>query len=155
MSTAALAECLDGAWTVTCAGGPLADLIGGWPTRVLSALSQWVAAETSSYFPPGEQVPADCEFLTEPLAALSVHPVVVAGHVGGLLITADEQPAYQDPSRTVAMELLATQTAGLLATARAMAELSRLALQDPLTGLQNRRGLTDELHAAARRGTKH
>ena len=118
---------------------------------MLDVLSRWVQAKTSSYFPPGEVVPPGYEFLAGEVAALSVQPLVVGGQVVGLLLTADQRPAAHDPTRVVAMELLASQAAALLATAHTVAELSRQALRDPLTGLRNRRGLVDQLQAASRR----
>jgi diguanylate cyclase (GGDEF)-like protein len=151
MSTAAIAHLADDLWRITHADGPLAGVITAWDPTVLDLLSDWVQAKTSSWFPPGEAVPAGHEFLTHQIEALSVQPLIVAGQVAGLLITADGQPAAHDPGRTIAMELLATQTAAMLAMNRSMDELSQQALRDPLTGLHNRRGLFEHLQTAARR----
>ena len=65
-------------------------------------------AKTSSYFPPGEAVPPGYEFLARDLRALSVQPLVAAGRVTGLLLTADAEPGAPDPTVTAAMELLAS-----------------------------------------------
>ena len=151
LSTAAIAHLAGDVWSVTHADGPLAGVITSWDARVLDLLSDWVQAKTSSYFPPGEAVPADYAFLSRGIKALSVQPLVVGGQVAGLLIIADEEPAAHDPALTIALELLATQTAAMLAMNRSMQELSRQALRDPLTGLHNRRGLFEHLQTAARR----
>ena len=148
MSTAAIAGSTGGDWTVTHAAGPLAHVVQGWDAPVLGVLSNWVQAGTSSHFPPGEAVPAGYAFLTRELQALSVQPLVVAGRVAGLLLTCDERPAAHDPTLTAAMELLATQTAAMLAMTRSLEELSRQATRDPLTGLRNRRGLFEHLETA-------
>jgi diguanylate cyclase (GGDEF)-like protein len=151
MSSAALVSLTGTDWRVTYAAGPLAAVMTSWDAPVLGLLSGWVQDKTSSYFPPGEVVPAGYEFLTRELRALSVQPLVVAGQVAGLLITADEQPAAHDPTRTTAMELLAAQTASMLAMTRSMQALAERAVRDPLTGLLNRRGLFEHLDTAADR----
>jgi diguanylate cyclase (GGDEF)-like protein len=148
MSTAALVRRDGEAWSVLHADGPLSGVIRAWDDDVLVILGGWVWAGTSSYFPDGEDVPPGYEFLTHGIHALSVQPLVVAGRVEGLLITADTHPMAHDPARTTAMELLASQTAATLAMVHTMAALATQATQDPLTGLTNRRRLLECLQTA-------
>ncbi len=141
MSTAALARRQGDSWSLLHAGGPLSDVIESWDGDVLGILSDWVWAGASSHFPDGEEVPAGYEFLGQGIQALAVQPMVVAGRVAGLLLTADASPIAHDPEVTTAMELLANQTAATLAMVRTMDALGLQATQDPLTGLTNRRRL--------------
>jgi diguanylate cyclase (GGDEF)-like protein len=146
LSTAAIAT-LDasGTWSVTQTIGPLAEVLRRWGDDVLRILGGWVWAATSSYFPDGEDVPPGYEFLGQEIRALSVQPLVVAGVVTGLLLTADAQPHAHDPVLTTTMELLAAQTAATLAMVRTLEHLEHQASQDSLTGLANRRRLLEEL----------
>ena len=151
-STAALAQLGEDGWAVTACVGPLGPVVAGWDGRVLDLLAGWVQAKTSSYFPPGEQVPPGHGFLAGDIRALSVHPLVAAGRVTGLLLTADAEPGAPDPTVTAAMELLAMHTAAMLAVATSVEELSHQATRDPLTGLRNRRGLLELLQRSAAEG---
>ena len=151
-STAALAQLGEDGWCVADCVGPLARVVQGWDARVLDLLAGWVQAKTSSYFPPGEAVPPGYEFLAGDIRALSVQPLVAAGQVTGLLITADAEPGAPDPTVTAAMELLATHAAAMLAVSASMEELSQQATRDPLTGLRNRRGLVELLQRSAAEG---
>jgi diguanylate cyclase (GGDEF)-like protein len=108
--------------------------------------------QRSSYFPPGEAVPPGYKFLAGDIRALSVQPLVAAGRVSGLLVTADAEPGAPDPTVTAAMELLAMHTAAMLAVSTSMEELSHQAMRDPLTGLRNRRGLVELLQRSAAEG---
>ncbi len=153
MGTAALASLdEDGTWSIRSAAGPLEGVLRGWDHAVLSLLGGWVWAGTSSYFPDGEDVPPEYAFVGPEIHALSVQPLVVAGKVTGLLITADAQPAAHDPTVTAAMELLAAQAAATLATVRTLERLEEQATRDPLTGLVNRRRLLEELEVALQQG---
>lgn len=120
-----------------------------WDGPVLEILSGRVRDKTSSHFSPTENVPVGFEFLPREVRALAVQPLIVTGKVAGLLITADGEGAAHDPALTTAMELLATQTAAMLAMTRTMEALSREATLDPLTGLLNRRRLLQHLQTAA------
>ena len=151
-TTAALAELGEDGWVVAECVGPLTPVLQSWDTGVLDLLAGWVQAKTSSYFPPGEAVPPDYAFLAGDIRALSVQPLVAAGRVTGLLITADAAPGAPDPTSTAAMELLAMQAAAMLAVTRSLEELSRQATRDPLTGLRNRRGLLEHVQRAADAG---
>ena len=151
-STAALAELGEHGWSVADAVGPLAPVVEGWDDRVLGLLAGWVQAKTSSYFPPGEAVPPGYEFLAGDIRALSVQPLVAAGRVTGLLLTADAEPGAPEPTVTAALELLAMHTAAMLAVSASMEELSQQATRDPLTGLRNRRGLVELLQRSAAEG---
>ena len=151
-STAALAELGDGGWSVVGCTGPLAPVVKGWDEGVLDRLAGWVQAKTSSYFAPGEEVPPGYEFLLEDIRALSVQPLVAAGRVTGLLITAAESPGALDPTITAAMELLAMHTAAMLAVAASLEHLAHQATRDPLTGLRNRRGLLEQVDRCAAAG---
>ena len=154
MSSGALAAVdSEGHWTVAHAQGPLEQLLRGWDSSVLQTLGGWVWAGTSSYFPDGEDVPPGFEFLGQGLHALSVQPLVVAGNVTGLLMTADAGPVPHDPALTAATELLASQVAATIAMVRTMQNLEMQASQDPLTGLANRRRLLVELETAIARPT--
>jgi diguanylate cyclase (GGDEF)-like protein len=151
-SSAALARLDAGTWSVDEGVGPLAPVLQAWDEGVLDLLAGWVQAKTSSYFPPGEAVPPGYEFLTGDVRALSVQPLVAAGQVTGLLLTADTDPGAPDPTVTAAMELLATHTAAMLAVAGSVEELSLQATRDPLTGLRNRRGLVELLQRSCDEG---
>jgi hypothetical protein len=127
-------------------------VVRSWDARVLDLLAGWVQAKTSSYFPPGEAVPPGYEFLAGDIRALSVQPLVAAGQVTGLLVTADAEPGAPDPTVTAAMELLAVHAGAMLVVASSMEELSRQATRDPLTGLRNRRGLLEHVQRCAAEG---
>ena len=148
-STAALAELGQDGWVVAECVGPLTPVLRAWDAGVLDLLGGWVQAKTSSYFPPGEVVPPAYAFLAGDIRALSVQPLVAAGRVTGLLITADASPGAPDPTSTAAMELLGMQVAAMLAVTSSLEELSRQATRDPLTGLRNRRGLLEHVQQAA------
>jgi diguanylate cyclase (GGDEF)-like protein len=145
MGSAGLAQLLPTGWEVTHAIGQLADVMLGWDADSLAVLGGWVWAGTSSYFPDGEDVPPGYEFLAGGMHALSVQPLVVAGAITGLLMTADTKSVAHDPSLTSALEMLAGQTAATLAMATTMEHLTHQANHDSLTGLRNRRALTEAL----------
>ena len=147
MSSAGIARLLPTGWEVSRAVGPLADVITHWDQDSIAVLGGWVWAGTSSYFPDGEDVPPGYEFLAGGIHALSVQPMVVAGDVTGLLVTADTKAAAHDPALTSAMELLAAQTAATLATTSTLQRLAHQANHDSLTGLRNRRALVEALQA--------
>ncbi|MCU1602370.1 MAG: hypothetical protein JWO22_3079 [Frankiales bacterium] len=147
MSSAGIAQLLPTGWTVSRVIGPLADVIAHWDQDAIAVLGGWVWAGTSSYFPDGEDVPPGYEFLAGGIHALSVQPMVVAGDVTGLLVTADTRPVAHDPALTSALELLAAQTAATLATTSTLQRLAHQANHDSLTGLHNRRALVDALQA--------
>ena len=152
LSTAALVQLGEDGWSVTESVGPLTPVVRSWDDSVLGLLAGWVQAKTSSYFPPGEAVPPGYEFLAGDIRALSVQPLVAAGQVTGLLVTADARPGAPDPTVTAAMELLAVHAGAMLLVATSMEELSRQATRDPLTGLRNRRGLLEHLQRCAAEG---
>lgn len=145
MATAALAQITATGWEITCARGPLAGAICSWQPADLAVLGGAGLAGGSSYFPGGADLPAGFEFLGRGVRALAVQPLAVAGEVIGLLITADRHPVGHDPALTSAMELLAAQTAAMLAMASTVSGLAHQATHDPLTGLRNRRALVDAL----------
>jgi diguanylate cyclase (GGDEF)-like protein len=150
MSSAAIASLgPDGVWTVDLARGPLRRALGGWGAPELQVLAQWVSAGTSSHFPDGEQVPEDFSFLSRAIRGLSVQPLVVAGVMTGLLVTADADPSAHDPDPVAAVELLASQTAATLAMVATVQSLERRAHEDSLTALGNRRRLLAALEGVA------
>ena len=151
MSSAALGEVGDDStWSVTAATGPLAPSLSTWSDADLREMAGWVHAGTSSHFPGGLDVPPGYEFLLRTgVRALAVHPLVATGRVLGLIIAADDGLAPHDAAIGTALELLAAQTAALLANAQALAELSRRAEEDPLTGLRNAAAFTRDLAVAA------
>lgn len=150
MGSAALSEIgTDGQWAVAAAAGPLATPLAQWSHEEHQIIAALVQAGTSSHFPGGVEVPPGYEFLLRSgVRAIAVQPLAVAGRVTGLLITADTGPIPHDPSVGAAVELLAAQTAASLANAEAMAELSRRAEEDPLTGLRNAARFAADLAAA-------
>ena len=138
-----------GTWSVSTAEGRLAGVLRSWTHPVLTFLSGWVAAGTSSYFPDGEEVPAGYEFLRGGVAALAIYPLIVAGHVTGMLLTVDSHPGVHGPSLSAAMELLATQAAATLAIIASLGRLEDQARHDQLTGLLNRRALMEQVQSAS------
>ena len=153
MSSAVLSEQDgDGCWAVTAASGPLAGSLTEWTDEDHRVIAAWVRAGTSSHFPGGIDVPPGYEFLLRTgVRSLAVQPLVVAGTVTGLLTTADTNAVAHDPTVGAAVELLAAQTAASLSNAEAMAELSRRAEQDPLTGLRNAASFIEDLDVAGAR----
>ncbi len=153
MSSALLSEPDDdGCWAVTAAAGPLAASLAGWTDEDHRVVAAWVQAGTSSHFPGGIDVPPGYEFLLRSgVRSLAVQPLVVAGGVTGLLVTADTHAVEHDPTVGAALELLAAQTAASLSNAEAMAQLSRRAEEDPLTGLRNAASFVEDLDAAGDR----
>ena len=153
MSSAVLSEQDgDGCWAVTAASGPLAGSLTEWTDEDHRVIAAWVRAGTSSHFPGGIDVPPGYEFLLRTgVRSLAVQPLVVAGAVTGLLTTADTNAVAHDPTVGAAVELLAAQTAASLSNAEAMAELSRRAEQDPLTGLRNAASFIEDLDVAGAR----
>lgn len=137
-------------WT-RWARGPLAPHLLAWADDVFVTFARWVAAGTSSHFPGGEAPPSGYEFLTTAgVRSLTIHPLVAAGSVTGLLIVADRDPVPHDPALGVCLELLAAKTASSLGMAEAIADLKRQAVQDPLTGCPNAAAFVAHLDRDAR-----
>ena len=151
MSSAALSQPDEsGCWVVLAATGPLAVTLAEWDDDNHRVMAAWVDAGTSSHFPGGVDVPAGYEFLLRAgVRSLAVQPLVAGGRVTGLLTTADTHAVPHDPTVGAAVELLAAQTGASLANAVAMAELSRRAKEDPLTGLRNAAAFASDLEAAS------
>ena len=151
MSSAALSGVdADGRWAVRHSSGPLGTTLAGWTDADHRVIARWVGTGTSSHFPGGDHTPPGYEFLLHSgVRAIAVQPLVVGGQVTGLLTTADTDPVAHDPMVGAALELLAAQTAASLATATAIAELSRRAAQDPLTGLSNAAVFAEDLQRHA------
>ena len=156
MSSAALSRCDSaGSWSVRQTSGPLAEALGSWSDADHRVVAGWVQAGTSSHFPGGASAPRGYEFLLRAgVRALAVQPLVAGGRVTGLLMTADTRSIEHDATIGAAMELLATQTAGSLATASAIEELRHRALRDQLTGLRNAAAFADDLRRAASRASE-
>jgi diguanylate cyclase (GGDEF)-like protein len=151
MSTAALSLVdADDRWSVH-ADGPLHAQLEGWTDNDHRDVAAWVAAGTSSHFPGGTEAPDSyAALLGTDIRSLLVQPLVAGGRVMGLLTTADAQPVPHDSTVGAAIELLASQAAAALGMAEALAELSRRATQDPLTGLCNSAAFSADLLAAER-----
>lgn len=151
MSSAALSgPDVDGRWSVHHASGPLAETLIRWTDEDHRVMASWVDAGTSSHFPGGAEIPPGYEFLLRAdVRAIAVQSLVVGGIVTGLLTTADVHSVPHDFAIGAALELLAAQTAASLRTADAIEELSRRALQDPLTNLYNAAAFDTALRAAA------
>ena len=82
-------------------------------------------------------------------------PLVVSGHVAGVLTAGSKKPRHFNGDDTAALQRLASQASVAMENARLHANLQALSLTDPLTGLPNRRRLQihlDKEVAAARRG---
>ena len=138
-----------GRWGVQAATGPLADVLGGWTDDDHRVIAGWVHAGTSSHFPGAGSPPPGYEFLLRAdVQSIAVQPLVVGGQVTGLLTTADTRQVPHDATIGAALELLAAQTAASLATSAAIHELSRRAVEDPLTGLYNAAAFATALEAA-------
>lgn len=138
-----------GRWAVQAATGPLADVLCGWTDDDHRVMAGWVHAGTSSHFPGAGSPPPGYEFLLRAdVQAIAVQPLVVGGQVTGLLTTADTRQVPHDATIGAALELLAAQTATSLATSAAIDELSRRAVEDPLTGLYNAAAFAADLEAA-------
>ncbi|MCU1672483.1 MAG: hypothetical protein JWN77_596 [Frankiales bacterium] len=134
--------------TVTAACGPLAETLRAWDAQELAVMAGWVSAGTSSHFPGGEDVPPEYAFLSAAgVRAMSVHPLVVAGRLSGLLVLAGEEPVGFSAEMVEVLEILAAQTAASLGVVTAMAELARRADLDGLTGLRNAASFAADLAA--------
>lgn len=80
--------------------------------------------------------------------SLRVFPLVAAGQTLGTLVAGSKRRGLLDDEIRNRLESLAALTSGALARALALAQVSRLATTDVLTGLSNRRHL-EELSARA------
>jgi len=139
----------DGRWSVEYALGPLAEPLRGWSDGDHRVIASWGGPGTSSHFPGGAVVPVEYQFLIRAgVHALAVQPLYVSGELVGLLTTADTDMVGHNPTIGAAVELLAAQTAASLGVASAIEELSRRAVQDPLTRLRNAGAFADDLHRA-------
>lgn len=136
------------AWT-SSVHGVLGEQLAHWGRSELEVLAAWVSHDTSSHFPGGADVPSGYEFLHRiGIRSISVHPLVVAGSTGGMLIVVSEEPVAHSPTVVDCLALLAAQTAGSLAMATLLRDASQRADQDDLTGLGNRALLEANLTAA-------
>jgi len=141
----------DGRWRVEYSLGPLAEPLRSWTDADHRVMAAWGAPGTSSHFPGGEVVPPEYDFLLRAgVHAIAVQPLYVSGERMGLLATADTAPVAHNPNIGAAVELLAAQTAASLGVASAIEELSRRAVQDPLTRLRNAGAFAEDLHRADR-----
>ena len=141
----------DGRWRVEYALGPLAAPLRGWSDTDHRVIAGWGGPGTSSHFPGGVVAPPEYEFLLRAgVHAIAVQPLYVSGERMGLLTTAGSEPVPHDPTVGAAIELLAAQTAASLGVASAIQELSRRAVQDPLTRLRNSGAFTEDLRRAVR-----
>ena len=146
MPTAVIARLSPAGYRITAGCGPLADALRTWTRDDLDVVGSWVSAGTNSHFPGGDDGPADYEFLrAAAVRSLSVHPLVVAGTVSGVLILAGDEPTRHAPEVVETVELLAAQTAASLGVVAAMQELARQATEDPLTGCGNAAAFTAAL----------
>jgi diguanylate cyclase (GGDEF)-like protein len=161
MPTAAVLQAGGSGWYVAAAHGPLADAVRRWSHEDIETIAGSVAAGTSSHVAGAAAPPASYEFLREAGAGVfTAHPMIVAGAVTGVLIAADNasEPAPRDAAsaeREAVLELLAAQTAACLGAARAVQELRRLAVTDPLTDLPNAAAFARDLDAAAAAARSH
>lgn len=151
MTTGALSRLgPDGRWRVDYARGPLAEPLRGWSDLEHSVISGWGGPGTSSHFPGGEVVPVEYQFLLSAgVQAIAVQPLYVSGQQIGLLTTADTDMVAHDPTIGAAVEMLAAQVAASLGVASAIEELSRRAVQDPLTRLRNAGAFSEDMQRVA------
>lgn len=156
MTTGALSRLgPDGRWRVEYSQGPLAEPLRGWSDADHRVVASWGGPGTSSHFPGGEVVPVEYQFLLRAgVHAIAVQPLYLSGRQMGLLTTADTDMVAHDPTIGAAVEMLATQTAAALGVASAIEELSRRAVQDPLTRLRNAGAFTEDIHRVARLGRR-
>lgn len=154
MTTGALSRLgPDGRWRVEYSQGPLAEPLRGWTDADHRVIASWGGPGTSSHFPGGELVPAEYQFLLRAgVQAIAVQPLYLGGHQMGLLTTADTDMVAHDPTIGAAVEMLATQTAASLGMASAIEELSRRAVQDPLTRLRNAGAFTEDIQRVTQFG---
>ena len=152
MCTAALLT-VDAAGAPRLAGvlGPMSAAVRAWRPEHLAVLASWVSPDTSSHYPGGDVTPPGYEFLRAArTASVSVHPLVVAGTVTGHLVLAHDRPVDHAADIVDTLDLLAAHTASALSASDVMAELSRRAERDELTGLGNRSALTAAIDRALR-----
>ena len=139
MSSAAVVHLGAAGSTMTAVTGPLTARLRRWGEAELQELASWVTAGTSSHFPGGEDNPAEHRFLVEAeIRSISVHPMAAGGTTAGVLVLVSDVPTAHAPAVVDCLELLASQTAALLALMSALSEVSRRADRDELTGLANR-----------------
>jgi len=139
MSTAAVVHLGPASITMTAVSGPLTARLRRWGPAELAELASWVTAGTSSHFPGGEDNLAAHPFLIEAgVRSISVHPMAAGGATSGVLVLVSDVPTAHAPAVVDCLELLASQTAALLALISALGEVSRRADLDELTGLANR-----------------
>jgi diguanylate cyclase (GGDEF)-like protein len=81
--------------------------------------------------------------------SLLVAPLVVDGRVTGALVVASRSEALFDETDEMALQVLVLLAAGALAAAERLDTTRALTLRDPLTGLNNRRKLDQDLEAVA------
>ena len=161
MSSAALLQREGRDWVVTAATGPLARSIEGWAGPDIEVVASSVAAGTSSHIARGATPPPAYAFLDRSgVASFTAQPLTVMGRVIAVLLTADSDGRVNDgdgpmAEREAVLELLAAQTAACLSTAASLAELSRQATSDALTGLANAAAFAQDLELAAQTCAQH
>ncbi len=139
MSTAAVVHLGPQGARLSTVLGPLSAGLRRWRACDLEELASWVISGSSSHFPGGEDNPARHAFLLDAgVRSLSVHPMVAGGTTAGVLVLVSEAPTAHTPDVADCLELLAAQTAALLALITALGDVSRRADIDELTGLPNR-----------------
>ena len=149
MASAAVVHLGPDGSTMTAVTGPLTAKLRRWGTAELDELASWVSSGMSSHFPGGEDNPAGHAFLREAgVRSISVHPLTAGGVTSGVLMLVSEVPTAHAPAVVDCLELLASQTAALLALLSALGEVSRRADLDELTGLANRSQYTVSTAAA-------
>ncbi len=89
------------------------------------------------------------------LGSLRVVPLVAGGKTLGTLVAGAKARGAVDPEAKRRLEALSPLAAGALARALALAEISRLATIDGLTGLSNRRELDDLAHRAVQEASRY
>ena len=153
MSTAALlaSDPATGAPRLAAVLGPMSSAVRAWRPEHLAVLASWVSRDTSSHYPGGDSTPPGYEFLLSARAAsVSVHPLVVAGAVTGYLVLTHDRPVDHAADVVDTLDLLAAHTASALSASDVLAELSRRAERDELTGLGNRSALSAAVDRALR-----
>ncbi len=125
--------------------------VRAWSADELAVFASWVSPDTSSHYPGGDVTPPGYKFLRDAgVAAVSVHPLVAAGTITGYFVLTNERPVALAAEVVDCLDLLAGQTAAVLANAAAVEQLAARAQRDELTGLGNRSLLSDVVERSLR-----
>ncbi len=145
--TAAIALADNGAVAITHARGPLADALTRMSSDDLATLTDWVSAGSSLYSTgtANSELGVHRRLHTAGIASLLIVPLNALGGRLGILLLASDESTGIDTRFVSGMEILGTQIAAGLRTARAVTELRDRSMRDPLTGLGHHTTFHDAL----------